>query len=118
MFEAIINPIAIIISLCTTTGILLHETKIDKVASMTVLSPVPVVSMTAEESAHKLEGQPHTHVEKASPKRVSKDLTSPQPRIAPRRDEKYRLQKKVSRGFHAFDGYHLPELANDGQLGF
>ena len=118
MFEAVINPIAIIISLCTTTGVLLHETRIDKVASLTVLSPVPVVSLSAEDASRKLEGQPHTHVDKTSPKNFSKHLTSPQPRISPRRDEKYRLQKKVGRGVHIFDSYHLPELADDGQLGF
>ena len=118
MFEALLNPLAIILSLCTSTGILLHETKIDKMASLTVLSTAPVSQISPEEGARKLESQPHTHVERVAADNAANELRrGHNPLATPRRDDrKYRTQGKLSRGVHMFDSYHLPELADNGQF--
>jgi hypothetical protein len=120
MFEVILSPLAILLSLCTSTGILLHETKIDKVANLTVFSSATATQPVVEGSIPRLETTPHTHVERTSLDNASTDLRGNNPNMAPRRDDKkYRLQKKVTRGFHGFDSYHAPMgLANNGQFGF
>ena len=118
MFEIILSQLAIVLSLCTSTGILLHETKMDKIASLALFSSATTSHTIAEESTGKLEGTAHTHVERASLERASSELRGQTPRINPQRyDKKYRLQRKVSRGVYAFDSYHLPlGLADNGQL--
>lgn len=120
MFEVILSPLAILLSLCTSTGILLHETKMDKVATLTVFSSAAASQSTVEGTIPRLEGTPHTHVERTSLDNASRELRGNNPNTPPRRDDKkYRLQKKVTRGFHVFDSYRAPMgLANNGQLGF
>jgi hypothetical protein len=121
MFEIILSPLAILLSLCTSTGILLHETKMDKVAALTVFSSSVTASQPViEGSLPKLETTPHTHVERTSLNNASSELRNNTPNTAPRRDDKrYRLQKKVTRGVHVFDSYSMPlGLANNGQFGF
>ena len=120
MFEFIISPLAIILSLCTSTGILLHETKLDKVASLTILSAPSQSARQAVTKPVKLEGMPHTHVERVEVNPASKELKGHNPLVSPRRDDKkYRLQNKVARGVHAFDSYHLPlGLVDNGQFSF
>lgn len=103
----ILSPFAVMLSLSTSTGILLHETKIDKFASLTIMATV------ATATAHKtvnLDTMPHTHVESGFLESASSELRSKNPNQNPRRDEdkKYRMQKRVSRGTHLFDSYHLP----------
>jgi hypothetical protein len=101
----ILSPFAVMLSLSTSTGILLHETKIDKFASLTVMA-----SATTVHHAASLDTMPHTHVEPGFLESASSELRSKNPNQNPRRDEdkKYRLQKRVSRGTHLFDSYHLP----------
>jgi hypothetical protein len=120
MYEFIITPLAILLSLCTSTGVLLHETKMDKVASLALSSMPTANTYVSENSSTKLEGTPHTHVERTSLESASRELHGKNPHISPRReDKKYRLQKKVTRGFHVFDSYHLPlDLTDNSQLGF
>jgi hypothetical protein len=109
MFETIISPLAIILSLCTSTGVLLHDTKVDKVAALTLFSSASANHFVTEENTAKLEATTHTHVERTSIDRASTELRGQTPGLAPRRDDKkFRLQKKVGRGFHAFDSYNLP----------
>lgn len=119
MFEMLLSPLAIFLSLCTSTGILLHETKVDKVAALTLLAPVSATRYAADTNVGKLETSAHTHVEHTSLDQVSSELRTQSPTTTPRKeDKKYRLQKKVARGFYAFDSYNLPlDLADNGQLG-
>lgn len=103
----ILSPFAIMLSLSTSTGILLHETKIDKFASLTIMATA------ATATAHKaisLDSMPHTHVEPGFLESASSELRTKNPNQNPRRgeDKKYRLQKRVARGTHLFDSYHLP----------
>jgi hypothetical protein len=110
MFQIIISPLAVLISLSTSTGVLIHETKVDKLASLT-MAPVEVATKkVAENGLALLDGMPHTHSEGTSLTSASRELRTQSPSLTPRRDkdDKYRLQKKVSRGVHLFDSYHLP----------
>lgn len=110
MFQIIISPLAVLISLSTSTGVLIHETKVDKLTALT-MAPVEVATKkVAENGLALLDGMPHTHSEGTSLTSASRELRTQSPSLTPRRDkdDKYRLQKKVSRGVHLFDSYHLP----------
>jgi hypothetical protein len=110
MFQVLISPLAVVLSLSTSSGILLHETKMDKLAALTMMAPVTAAQKIATQGAALLEGMPHTHIEPASLESSSNELRNKTPNQNPRRneDKKYQLQKKVSRGVHLFDSYHLP----------
>ncbi len=110
MFQIIVSPLAVIISLSTSAGVVLHETKVDKVASLAIVEPAVAHQKIADSGFAMLEGMPHTHSEGTSLTSASRELRTHSPSLTPRRDndEKYRLQKKVARGTHLFDSYHLP----------
>jgi hypothetical protein len=109
MFEIILSPLTILLTLSTSTGVLLHETKVDKIAALSVMAPVVAAHETSDHGAISLESIPHTHVESASFEAASDNLRTQNPSTTPRKeDKKYRLQKKVARGVHAFDSYYLP----------
>ena len=107
MLELIISPLAVALSLSTSFGVFIHETKVDKLtASFSIVSPAAV----AHHASALLEGMPHTHIERGSINTTSGELRTQVPSTTPRRDqdEKYRLEKKVPRGYHLFDSYFLP----------
>ena len=101
MFEIILNaPISMFVAMAALTGVAVHDTKVDKLATSLVGVPAAVA---ATDGGHKLASDPHTHVE-----RVSVENNS-QARIMPRSDQKKHLmQKNVPKGGHSFDGYALP----------
>lgn len=108
MLPAILNPIAIAISLSTATGIFVHDTKIDK-AVTTLSLPPAIASTTAASAKVMLDGMPHTHSERTSFAQAVHDLKTQNPRIQPRGDnKKHALPKRVAKGHHAFDNYNLP----------
>jgi len=103
MFEYTINaPISLFIALSALTGVAVHDTKIDKLA--TTFIGVPALVASTDGSNNKLANDPHTHVE-----RVSIEHSS-QPRLAPRigDQKKHVMQKNVPKGSHSFDGYSVP----------
>lgn len=108
MNQLFIGPLAILLSLSTGTGILLHETKVDKLTVLALAHPATAAQKVAKGSL--LESMPHTHSEAGMLQSSSREFRTKSPGMAPRRDrdERYRLQKKVPRGFHLFDSYHLP----------
>jgi len=110
MFQIILSPLAIMISLSTSAGVVLHETKVDKVASLAMVSPAVATKKIAESGMALLDGIPHTHSEGTSLSSASREFRTQSPSLTPRRnsDEKYRLQKKVPKGVHLFDSYYLP----------
>jgi hypothetical protein len=110
MLQIILSQFAVIISLSTSAGIFLHETKIDKLASLSIVEPTVAYKKIATDGLTLLEGIPHTHSEGTSLTSASREFRTSSPSLTPRRDndDKYRLQKKVSRGTHLFDSYHLP----------
>ena len=111
MFEIqiILSPIIVLLSLSTSFGVFVHETKMDKLTTLAMMSPAAATQKVSTYGMALLEGMPHTHVETGVGQQSS-ELSAKNPSLTPRRDkdEKYRLQKKVSRGTHLFDSYHLP----------
>ena len=110
MFSAILNPFAIFISLTTATGILVHDTHIDAATSTALSMPAVIASHDISNKLASLGGDAHTHVERGAAAQAVINLQSKNPRIDPRvmDGKKYFLQKRVVRGYHAFDNYNLP----------
>lgn len=95
----------ILISVMTLAGVLLHDTKLDKLARTFV--GIPAAMATTEGIGHSIKTDDHTHVERIS---LGQMKNSEQPKLAPRylEQKKHLLQRGVPRGFHAFDGYSIP----------
>jgi hypothetical protein len=104
MFASLINPLAILISLTTTSGILVHDTHIDQAAAAIAMPTV----LASHDTTSKLGAESHTHVERTSVSRVVTTLNSHTPGMQPREDRKHLMSKHVARGHHAFDNYNLP----------
>lgn len=101
----LLNPCTLAVSLCTATGVFVHDMQLDK-AAVTAISH----AVAAPYEAGSLQtGASHTHVERSSLQSVH-DLRSATPRMLPRDDHrKHVLSKRVVKGVHVFDGYYLPE---------
>ena len=96
------TPISFFIAMAALSGVAVHDTKIDKLAS-SFMAHSAISSQT--DAAHaKFATDPHTHVERMS------FSNSSEARIAPRLGDqkKHVLQKNVPKGGHSFDGYRLP----------
>ena len=108
MLAAFLNPLAILMSLSTATGVLVHDMHLDQAAT-TMAMPAAMANTDTTKTAN-LGGTDHTHVERASVSQALLHLNSHNPRIQPRvfEDKKHLLQKRVMRGHHAFDNYNLP----------
>ena len=108
MIQIFIGPLAILLSFSTSAGILLHETKVDKLTVLAIAHPVVAAEKVAK--GKMLESMPHTHSDVGVLESSSREFRTKSPSMAPRRnrDERYRLQKQVARGYHLFDSYHLP----------
>ncbi len=114
MIQLLISPLFILLSFSTSTGVLLHETKVDKLATLALAHPVTAAKKLS--SGKLLESMPHTHSEAGTLQSSSREFRTQSHGMAPRRDrdEKYRLEKMVPRGYHLFDSYHLPLEAITG----
>jgi hypothetical protein len=107
MFGSLINPIIVLMSLSTATGILIHDTRVDKATTAAITSSV--VSLDTTTKLVNPTTDLHTHVERSSLLQIVHDLKTQTPRILPRSDDKrHMLSKYVARGHHAFDNYNLP----------
>ena len=104
-----INPLAVLVTLSTLLGIVVHDTKVDQLAARVLSVPAVVVSHEGVNPVIKF-SDVNTHAERISLSEVVRNINSDVPRIQPRTtdDKKYRLQKNVVRGHHAFDNYSLP----------
>lgn len=110
MLPLLLNPLAVIMSFSTATGILIHDMHIDTAASTAFSMPSMTASYEANNKYMNLDGAAHAHVERGSLSQAIIDLKMQNPRIQPRvaEDKKYLLQKRVMRGHHMFDNYNLP----------
>lgn len=104
MLSHLINPLVVLISLTTTSGILVHDTHLDQAAAAISM---PAFSATHDTSS-RLGGEAHTHVERASVSQLVTSLNAHAPGMQPRSDRKHMLSKHVPRGQHVFDSYNLP----------
>lgn len=106
--STLLTPLSIALSLSTATGVLLHDTKLDKAAA--AITPVMSASLESADRSVKLVGDAHTHVERGSLSQAVRDIKAQNPRIQPRStdDKKYLMQKNTPRGYHSFDNYNVP----------
>ena len=111
MNQYLINSFLTLLSLATATGVLLHDTRVDKAA---LVSSLPHASITPEAGAKLVHVSPndfHTHIERGSVAKAFSTLNATAPGIAPRvEDKKHLMQRYVGKGHHAFDSYNLPLL--------
>lgn len=110
MFAALIHPITIFVSLSTATGVLMHDTRLDKVATSAIAPFSATANYEGNTKVVNFASDLHTHSERTSLTQAVHDLKTQSPRIQPRssEDKKHMLQKHVARGHHAFDSYNLP----------
>ncbi|MBC7512712.1 hypothetical protein H7142_03600 [Candidatus Saccharibacteria bacterium] len=100
-------PISLFVSLAALTGVTVHDTKLDKLA--TSFAGIPSMMTTAESGNKGLSGDPHTHVERVS----VREMNSSQPRLAPRTEhKKHMMQKNMPKGANRYDGYTLPIVSS------
>ena len=99
-------PIAII----TMVGLAMHDTKIDKLATIAM---VPVIIASYEGLGVLLHSEAHTHVEHVSVQKTANQATSLLPHLQARHNEdtRYRMGKRNNKGRHAFDNPALPVIA-------
>lgn len=109
MFTPLLHPIIVAMSLSTSFGIVLHDTRIDKATVSALALPSIMASVDTANKLAALGGDAHTHVERGSLAQAVHDLKAQNPRIQPRNEtKKHALPKYVARGHHAFDNYNLP----------
>jgi hypothetical protein len=110
MLSSIIQFSTILLSLTTTGGVLIHDTKMDKLASSLSMPLITSYYDAATKFSQLATADLHPHVERHSLSQAVNDFNLQQPRIQPRasEDRRHLMQKHVSRGHHAFDNYNLP----------
>ena len=89
MSHTFTKPLAIALTLFIVSGVLMHDTQLDKATTVAVALPAVLASYGVADFAAK--SSDHTHVHRVS-------IGSQQPRIQPRNgdDKKYMTQKRMS----------------------
>ncbi len=110
MFAVFLNPLAILMSFSTATGVLIHDMHIDNAAAAVMAMPGSLAHYETSNKLAGLDGTTHTHVERGAYSQPVAQLHGDTPRLQPRasEDKKHLLQKRVMRRHHAFDNYNLP----------
>ena len=95
-----INFLLVVLSLATATGVLLHDTKVDK-------ATVGAVSQYFSQDKTVQSGEAHTHVEKTNLRALNTFVNA---RIQPRQqdDKRYLFDRFPGHGRYAFDNYNFP----------
>lgn len=105
MLSYLINTFVIAISMSTMAGILVHDTRIDRAAS--VMLSVPIVHMAYEASAKLTNVSPdlHTHVERVSASHILSEIGKAGTQYMPRglHDRKRLMQRHVAKGYQTLD---------------
>lgn len=110
IIQPIIQRSAIALALLTSTGVLVHDTKIDQATKTAMSPPVAFSSNVDVDRAFKFSNADHTHVERVSFSQGMNIAAGGTPRMGPRDDhKKFNMPQRVSKGFQGFDGYYLPE---------
>jgi len=108
MFASLLNPIIVVLSLSTTAGVVVHDTKIDKATAVAIAAPVAAVAYGAASGAA-ITSELHTHAERASISQSVKAFNADNPNAKPRtHDKKHLLQRHTARGQQLFDGFYMP----------
>jgi len=103
MFPLLYSPLSLIIAFTTGVGVLVHDTQIDKAASLAIALPAIVATYSAVDKALKT-SDAHTHVERVT---IGGSNHRIQPRVGD--DKKYIVLKKF--GAHSLNGeYSWPSI--------
>jgi hypothetical protein len=106
----LVTPLSIFLSLSTATGVLIHDTRIDK-ATLTVLSS-PVIGVTSEANIKLVNHatDSHTHVERHTLSSALHMLRSDNPKASPRTDEEkhHAAQKHLGFGNNPYENSFVP----------
>jgi menaquinone-dependent protoporphyrinogen IX oxidase len=106
MIPSLFTILSVIISLSTASSVILHDTRLDKIATVAVATPIMYAHY--ETGFKPFLNDAHTHVERSAFSQVLHAYQSAAPGIQPRHERKHLLQKHVPKGHHAFDNYNLP----------
>lgn len=95
----------VIISIMTLMGIVLHDTKLDKLARTFI--GVPSIAAATEGLSHSVKTDDHTHVERFSFREMK---SQDQPKRMPRylEQKKHMMQRGAPKGSQFFDGTCVP----------
>lgn len=105
----LIERFAIVVSIITALGIVVHDMKIDKFTLTALALPVVVATFETGSRMALFANDAHTHVERTSFAEATADLRATSPRIQPRSDDKKHLmQRYAARGDRFFDSYNVP----------
>ena len=108
MLSTFLNSFLVLFTLSTASGLLLHDTRLDKVTSVAMAAPV----LSGYETGAKFlqNADLHTHVERGGFSQTMNALHSSVPGLQPRahEDKKHLLQRHTPKGHHPFDNYNLP----------
>jgi hypothetical protein len=91
MIQTFINPLLIVFTLSTTLGVLVHDTHLDRAATIAITVPFALATYAAVDI--KSDGG-HTHVERMSGPKLNA-LRAAVPRIQPRDDNRNYLLNKA-----------------------
>lgn len=108
--SVLLTPLSVFLSLSTATGVLVHDTRVDKAAMTALSAPSVMASGQADSKLVNMSGDAHTHTERHSLSQAVRDLKADNPRVHPRAnaDKKYLSQKNLGLGHNPFDGYATP----------
>jgi hypothetical protein len=102
------NPLPLVFTLATTFGVLLHDTQVDRAATVALTLPTALATYAAVDSAIKF--AEHVHVEKVSVGAHLPNFKNAVPRLQARDDE-HRYQQNKRMYFGAGDnGYLWPSV--------
>lgn len=110
MASPLLKLLVIILALSTASGVLVHDMRLDRAALASQSLPPPPATFDAPNKLGGLGLDQHTHVERQTFSQAVRDWQGKTPRLQPRvlEDKKHLLQKRVAKGQHAFDSYHVP----------
>lgn len=109
MFQSLINPLSILLTLTVTSGVLIHDTHMDRATFAALALPIAFAAYGASEVAKF--SDPHTHTERVSVANTLQHLRSNQPKLQARddKDRQYISVKKYVSGGMGSE-YHWPSV--------
>ena len=100
--SSLVKKTLIALAVVTTFGILIHDTKIDKAATLALAIPLGLTMTLA--TAPSLFSEGHNHVERGA---YGKTTVSGMPRIQPREDHRMHINLKRIKGFNMPEPHSL-----------
>lgn len=111
MYTQLISTISLFLSILTVSGVVLHDTRVDKAATL-LATPASLAQYDTSPNKVHLSGDAHTHVERSSFSQAMRVYQTTTPGTPMRNDErKHLMQRHAPKGHHAFDNYNLPVVS-------